>query len=306
MKIEAESNYVEADFMRISEKEPGYFLNAGEPAEDGNVYSLCRSSRVSHCWDLIQYSRTDDLNRVKKSTVFEEVEMNDVDRVIYSHIERLGLYVDDHVVIPLGLPTHFPHMRSDEDRSPASKIDREILLDDIEFLRIYGEDALKERVKERLGFALAKDSKTQSSPAPIESGGNDLNGVAGWLMVFIGLQLIRALNSVLGLGDYLKSPPDVYRFVSYSTYGLIFITLIVIVILVLGTRRWVRNLTVSYLAFSFLYSLLFPYLVGKLFGPIPTNEIVSQSIAVLLVGGIYYGAWIMYFLMSKRVKATYS
>lgn len=99
---------IEAKFTQLRGQAPGYILNDAQPVSDGNIYSLCRNEGDDRCWDLFQCSLTEDSNKVKVKRIFEAVELKEVETIIYPYIELLGIHVEDHTVVALGLPTHFP------------------------------------------------------------------------------------------------------------------------------------------------------------------------------------------------------
>jgi hypothetical protein len=153
-KSGADEFFIEAMFTQLRGRAPGYILNDAQPVNDGNIYSLCRNEGDDRCWDLFQCSLTEDCNKVKVKRIFEAVHLNDVEKIIYPYLERLGIYVEDHTVVALGLPTHFPNIRAGGDATSnpghlMAEIDYKVLAEDLRFLQKHGKHALMERVAKR-------------------------------------------------------------------------------------------------------------------------------------------------------------
>ena len=119
----------------------------------------------------------------------------------------------------------------------------------------------------------------------------DLVGIRGWLLLYVILQILFTLFTVLGV----LTIPDLARSPDFFIVGSAIITTVIGLYLIFGVRKpitrifhiWLNIIWVGYWAFINMES-------GELgLGPEGMAAVIPSSI------------WVLYWMASKRVWATY-
>lgn len=125
-----------------------------------------------------------------------------------------------------------------------------------------------------------------------------LRGPGGWIMVFIFLYV---LGGFLGLYGYKDAPSWSFN----ARLAELLIQVGVAVVVFWNTSRWARVLTIGVLAVEGSFFLVL-YFVLIFLIQIPLNTIAFTVITTKILFGLaWYGGWLLYFLLSRRVKVTY-
>ncbi len=129
-------------------------------------------------------------------------------------------------------------------------------------------------------------------------------GVGGWLGFFVfSLLFCRPFGLVMTNANLQYAPQNVAKF--WLVAGLIDVGLGVIVALILLCQfRLAPLITKIYLLFVIIGSILFPFLATAVLG----NSVkirLGEMIASMVIPISLTIVWLIYFSVSKRVKATY-